>query len=149
MSTTIRFRMEYDFSSMILGLSKVLGSGDNWPILVSLTAVPSLLQTILLFFMPESPRFLILNKNDQEVGTKVLKKLRGTDNVEEELQDILAEASGSGSGGDANFSVWQLLVSSKFRLALFVTICMHLSQQLSGIVAIFYYSTSFFQVSTK
>lgn len=45
-----------DFS-MILGLSEVLGSASNWPVLVSLTAVPSVLQTILLLFLPESPRY--------------------------------------------------------------------------------------------
>ncbi len=34
--------------------------------------------------------------------------------------------------------------SSRYRLPLFICILMHLSQQLSGMVAIFYYSTKFF-----
>ena len=44
------------FMSMVLGLNGVMGSETNWPILISLTAVPSVLQTILLFALPESPR---------------------------------------------------------------------------------------------
>ncbi len=34
---------------------------------------------------------------------------------------------------------------SQYRLALTIAVAMHLSQQLSGILAIFYYSTDFFQ----
>ena len=46
------------FMSMVLGLNGVMGSETNWPILISLTAVPSVLQTILLFALPESPRYV-------------------------------------------------------------------------------------------
>ena len=78
-------------------------------------------------------------------GKSALKKLREKEDINEELEEILAE--GNNSENSSSMSVWQLLINSKLRLALFVTICMHLSQQLSGIVAIFYYSTKFFQVS--
>jgi len=130
------------FLSMILGLNDVAGSGDKWPILISLTAVPSALQTILLFGLPESPRYLILEKKDEYAGTQALKKLRNTDDIDDELEEIKAESNTSNDS--TSLSVLQLLRTSDLRLALFVTICMHLSQQLSGINAIFYYSTSFF-----
>ena len=90
-------------------------------------------------------RYLILDKNNLDEGEKSLKKLRGTDDIEDELQEIMAE--GNASENSESMSVWQLLKNKKLRLALFITICMHLSQQLSGIVAIFYYSTKFFEVS--
>lgn len=131
------------FLSQILGLNSVLGSTDTWPILVSLTAIPAAIQAILLLFLPESPRFLILDKKDEDAGKKALKKLRQTDDIDEEMEEIKAEANASNDSG--SLSVLQLLMSSELRLALFVTICMHLSQQLSGITAIFYYSTKFFQ----
>merc|ERR1711988_1206747 len=127
---------------MILGLNDVVGSGDKWPILISLTAVPSALQTILLLGLPESPRYLILEKKDEEGGMKALKKLRNTDDINEELDEIKAESNTARDS--TSLSVLQLLKTPNLRLALFVTICMHLSQQLSGINAIFYYSTSFF-----
>jgi len=131
------------FLGMILGLSNVLGSDTNWPILVSLTAIPSVLQTILLFAIPESPRYLILSKKDEEAGRKILVKLRNTEDVDDELEEIKSEAVPN-SEDSGSLSVWQLIRSKHLRLALFVTICMHLSQQLSGITAIFYYSTKFF-----
>ena len=80
-------------------------------------------------------------------GEKALKKLRGTNDIEEELQEIRAE--GNNSENSESMSVLQLLTNKKLRLALFITVCMHLSQQLSGIVAIFYYSTKFFEVSLE
>merc|ERR1712051_401378 len=130
------------FLGQILGLNGVMGS-DYWPILVSFTAFPSALQTILLFALPESPRYLILEKKDEAAGTQALKKLRNTDDIDEELDDIKAEANASSN--ETSLSIWQLLCTPNLRLALFVTVCMHLSQQLSGINAIFYYSTQFFK----
>lgn len=133
------------FLSMILGLNSVLGSAENWPVLVSLTAIPACIQTLLLFLLPESPRFLILDRKDYEGGKQALAKLRASDaDIDEEMSEIQAESNNDSTG---SLSVWQLLTSSNLRLALFVTICVHLSQQLSGITAIFYYSTKFFTVS--
>ena len=91
--------------------------------------------------------YLILERNKLADGEKALKKLRGTNDIEEELQEIRAE--GNNSENSESMSVLQLLTNKKLRLALFITVCMHLSQQLSGIVAIFYYSTKFFEVSLE
>ena len=130
-------------TSMILGPRTVLGGPNSWPTLLALTAVPAILQCVILPFMPETPRYLILSKGNIEDGKKALKKLRNTDNVRSEIEELQNEEANKGSN-DASFSMLQLLTSSKLRLSLFVCICLHLSQQLSGIVAIFYYSTSFF-----
>ena len=46
------------FYSTLLGLGNVLGSEEYWPVLVSLTAIPAVLQFILLLFLPESPRLV-------------------------------------------------------------------------------------------
>merc|ERR1719180_191500 len=46
--------------------------------------------------------------------------------------------------GEARDALLELIGSSKLRLPLLICIFMHLSQQLSGMVAIFYYSISFF-----
>ena len=43
--------------SMVLGLNGVLGSIDSWPILICFTILPSVLQSVLLYMVPESPRY--------------------------------------------------------------------------------------------
>ncbi len=83
---------------------------------------------------------------DDEAGRKALVQLRNNDNVTDELNEIKAEVNSSNSES-GSFSIFQLLTLSKFRLALLVSICVHLSQQLSGMPAILYYSTKFFSVS--
>merc|ERR1719356_1314975 len=45
---------------------------------------------------------------------------------------------------EPEMSILELIGSSNLRLPLTVCVVMHLSQQLSGMVAIFYYSISFF-----
>ena len=92
-------------------------------------------------------RYLILEVKDEEEGRKALVKLRNTDNVFEELNEIKSEVITSSNNESGSLSVFQLLTQKKFRLALIVTICVHLSHQLSGMPAILYYSTKFFTVS--
>ena len=130
-------------TSMVLGLEEALGGDDTWPILLALTAVPSLLQCFILPFMPETPRYLILSKGEINQAQVALEKLRNTPDVRSEIEEI--ENEEKSNDNEANVSIWQLLMSKKLRLCLFVCICLHLSQQLSGMVAIFYYSTDFFK----
>ena len=46
---------------------------------------------------------------------------------------------------DQSLGILGMLKQKSLHLSLFVCICLHLSQQLSGMVAIFYYSTNFFK----
>ena len=130
-------------TSMVLGQEKVIGGRDSWPILLALTLVPAIIQCIILPFMPETPRYLVLSKKNIEGGKRALEKLRNSVDVQSEIEELQNEESARES--ETSFSLVQLLTTSRLRLSLFVCICLHLSQQLSGITAIFYYSTSFFK----
>ena len=46
------------------------GSEELWPYLLALTAAPAIVSAIVLPFFPESPRYLLLNKNDKAAATK-------------------------------------------------------------------------------
>ena len=127
----------------ILGMEHFLGGLDSWPILLSLTWVPSLLQCVMLPLMPESPRYLILFKGQIKIAEKALKKLRQSDNVKSELQEILKE--GRKEKIVKKYSICQLLSSNELRLALVAGCCLQLSQPLCGISSILYYSTSFYE----
>ncbi|XP_059086366.1 glucose transporter type 1-like [Tigriopus californicus] len=130
------------FFSQVLGLEVVLGSRTLWPLLLALGgAVPSILQVILLPLNPESPRYLIITKGQEEAGRKALAKFSKSANPEAEFEEI---RSSMDVGNQEKMSVIQLLKSKECRLPLLICVLMHLSQQLSGMVAIFYYSTTFF-----
>lgn len=42
-----------------------MGNSTMWPFLLGLTFIPAVLQCILLPFCPESPRFLLINCNEE------------------------------------------------------------------------------------
>lgn len=42
-----------------------MGNEDLWPLLLSIIFIPALVQCILLPFCPESPRFLLINRNEE------------------------------------------------------------------------------------
>ena len=135
----------------MLGLSSGLGSETGWPILLALAAVPGLASTLIMYFMPESPRYLILNQSQEQEGREALRRLRGhaTDEaaaIQSEVEEILAEKKeGDAANEGPKMSVMDLFKDSGLRMALLVCVSMHLSQQLSGIGAIFFYSTGFFE----
>lgn len=60
----------------IVGLDFLLGNHELWHILLSLSAVPAVLQSLLLFFCPESPRYLYI-KLDEEDKAKKSKSMGG------------------------------------------------------------------------
>ncbi len=71
------------------------GAGD-WRAMIAVGAIPAVVLGIGICFLPESPRWLILNEKETE-ASNVLKKIRETDDVGGELDDIktsLAEEKG-------------------------------------------------------
>merc|ERR1719244_568977 len=131
------------FLGQVLGLESVLGS-SHWPWLLAVTTLPPALQLLILMRSPRSPRYLALTLGMPEEARKELLKLRGGQDqrVDQELKEILEEGSGD---QESEMSLLELLKSQKLRLPLVICVVMHLSQQLSGMVAIFYYSVTFFE----
>nr|XP_021522314.1 solute carrier family 2, facilitated glucose transporter member 3-like [Aotus nancymaae] len=54
------------FGRYIFGLEFILGSEVLWPVLLGFTIVPAILQSAALPFCPESPRFLLINRKEEE-----------------------------------------------------------------------------------
>lgn len=52
-------------SPQVFGLDSIMGNEELWPLLLSVIFAPALLQCVLLPFCPESPRFLLINRNEE------------------------------------------------------------------------------------
>ncbi|KAM4772250.1 solute carrier family 2, facilitated glucose transporter member 2 [Rhinophrynus dorsalis] len=128
--------------SQIVGLDFILGSKDLWPVLLGISGVPAVLQTILLLFCPESPRFLLIKLGKQEAAKKNLIRLRGNYDPTKDIEEMKKEKEEAES--EKKVSIIQLFKSPNYRQPLLVSLVLHISQQFSGINGIFYYSTSIF-----
>ncbi|XP_041077806.1 solute carrier family 2, facilitated glucose transporter member 3-like isoform X2 [Polyodon spathula] len=131
--------------AQVFGLEFILGSQSLWPVLLGLTVIPALIQTIALPFCPESPRFLLINKNQEEKAKEILKKLRGTADVQQDLQEMKDESLKMMQ--EKKVTIPELFRSPSYRQPIIIAIVLQLSQQLSGINAVFYYSTNIFETA--
>ncbi|KAJ6658782.1 hypothetical protein lerEdw1_019704 [Lerista edwardsae] len=129
-------------AAQILGMRMILGSADGWPILLGLTGVPAALQLLLLPFFPESPRYLLIQKGDEEGARAALKRLRGREDVEDEIEEMREEDLAEKAEG--RMSVITLFTYRGLRWQLISIIVMMMGQQLSGVNAVYYYADAIY-----
>ncbi|MTK64949.1 MAG: sugar porter family MFS transporter [Methanobacterium sp.] len=105
----------------------------SWRWMLGLAVIPSLILAFGMLFMPPSPRWLI-SKGFESRAIKVLKKIRGINNVDKEVteieQTLLLENEGKRSD----------LLEPKLRSALIIGIGLAAFQQLTGINTVIYYA---------
>jgi MFS transporter, SP family, xylose:H+ symportor len=121
------------------GISKA-GSGDawlnsiGWRYMFLSGAVPAGLFLLLLFLVPETPRFLMLKKNES-AARAVLDKLVTPEEAEKEIAEIRASLSEHHSGKMLSFG----------GMLIFIGIMLSVFQQFVGINVVLYYATDIFK----
>jgi len=112
---------------------------QGWRWMVGLAAIPGVILATAMIYMPESPRWLAKSGNVQK-ALAVLSRIRGTPNVNAELQEIqstLAQETGRGN--------WSDLFARNVRPALTVGIGLAVFQQVTGINTVIYYAPTILQ----
>uniref|UniRef100_A0A8C2BFM9 Solute carrier family 2, facilitated glucose transporter member 5 n=1 Tax=Cyprinus carpio TaxID=7962 RepID=A0A8C2BFM9_CYPCA len=120
--------------AQIFGMKEIMGTPTMWPFLFGFTFIPALLQCALLPFCPESPRYLLINQNEEAKAKTVLKKLLGTEDVDADMQEMREESRQMMR--EKKVTIPELFRSSLYRQPIFIAIMLQLSQQLSGINAV-------------
>lgn len=110
----------------------------GWRYMFGSESLPALLYFLLLLFVPESPRWLMM-KGEREKAATILKR----NNTDNEAQALLAEMDASANKKEK--SEWKLLFHPSLRLALLVGIGLSVFQQITGINAILYYAPEIFK----
>jgi SP family facilitated glucose transporter-like MFS transporter 3 len=128
----------------IIGLDVVLGTAELWPVIFGLSLVPTLIHTGL-FFTVESPKYMFINKGNEEATRSILLKLRENDErlVQAEIDDLADEKQRIAQQDQVTWG--DMVRRPSLRRALVVTVVLQLSQQLSGINAVIFYSTGIFE----
>lgn len=115
------------------------GFGQNaWRWMFSVHVIPATILGIGMLFVPDSPRFLVVQGKEDE-ARQVLQKIRTTGNVEKELEQIKSKVQ------KEEEKSWKVLFVPPLRLALIVGVGLALLQQVTGINTIIYYAPTLFQ----
>lgn len=111
----------------------------SWRLMLGISGVPALAYFVLLFLVPESPRFLVM-KNKIEQAKAVLAKIDDTqvNQMIHSMQRQIAQNSSESKG--------TLFVKTN-RKAIFVAFLVAMFNQFSGINAILYYAPRIFEQS--
>ncbi|MEJ7738627.1 MAG: sugar porter family MFS transporter [Chitinophagaceae bacterium] len=125
------------FSNYLIGQ----GGETSWRWMLGVQAVPSLLYLILLRFVPESPRWLMLIKGKVDEARKVF-KIINPQHYEQELEAIQKNNQEEIETGLAG-----TLLSKKYKFPIFLAVVFAFFNQVSGINAITYYAPRIFEMT--
>ncbi|XP_064457955.1 glucose transporter type 1-like isoform X2 [Ornithodoros turicata] len=131
--------------SQILGIQVILGTAEGWPYLLAIAVIPAILQLVLLPLCPESPRYLLISKQQESLARGALQKLRCSSLVEDDIEEMKTEEQAQQQ--ESKITMMQVMSNKSLQLPLLIGVMMHLSQQLSGINAVFYYSVRLFEAA--
>uniref|UniRef100_A0A8C5TMP1 Uncharacterized protein n=1 Tax=Malurus cyaneus samueli TaxID=2593467 RepID=A0A8C5TMP1_9PASS len=122
------------FCAQVLGLPELLGKDRFWPLFLSMVVVPASLQLLLLHCFPESPRYLLIERNDICGATRALHRFLGTPDVQDVIEEMKEERRSLSSM--EMVSVWQLLRDRSVRWQTLSVAVVNAGMQLSGIDAL-------------
>lgn len=91
-------------------------------------------QILTLPFCPESPKYLLINKNNESAAKRALIWLRGSNTVHEEVDVMKAEHDAAKLV--PKVTMRELVTNSALRIPLIISLTVMVAQQLSGINAV-------------
>ncbi|XP_041108379.1 solute carrier family 2, facilitated glucose transporter member 12 [Polyodon spathula] len=110
---------------------------NGWKYMFGLVIPPAFLQAAAMFFLPISPRFLI-KKGKNESATYVLRKLRASNDIDEELNSITASLK-----EEQQYRFWDLFSSKdNMRARLLIGVVLVIFHQATGQPNILYYAST-------
>lgn len=113
---------------------------NGWRYSLGVAAVPAVIMTVGSIFLPDTPNSLI-ERGKQEKARQMLQKIRGTDNVDDEFQDLL-EASEVAKQVE---HPWKNITQKQYRPQLVITLLIPFFQQFTGINVIMFYAPVLFK----
>jgi len=112
---------------------KGVGGANDWRWMLAVLAIPSIIYSALVIGVPESPRWLITNRNDITSSKKILADL-GIANVDAEVNSIIESYKHETSGSKVS------LFNKKYSKVLWLAFMVAFFNQWSGINFILYYA---------
>jgi MFS transporter, SP family, arabinose:H+ symporter len=139
------FQFNIVFGIVVAYFSNYLLNGvagdDSWRWMLGVVAIPSAIYTLLMFFVPESPRWLIIHKGDYNNARKTLQVSdpEGVDEALRELEISITE--------DKQRESLTAFFTKKYSVPILLAFLIAVFNQLSGINAIIYFAPRVFELA--
>ena len=134
---TAMYQFNIVFGILIAFISNYLlqgvGGANDWRWMLGVLGIPSIIYTLMVTGVPESPRWLVSIKNDLPAAKKVLQQI-GEEKPDQEINDII-KANASIEHGKT-----ETIFSSSYTRVLWLAFLVAFFNQLSGINFILYYA---------
>uniref|UniRef100_A0A3B3RI80 Solute carrier family 2 member 9, like 1 n=1 Tax=Paramormyrops kingsleyae TaxID=1676925 RepID=A0A3B3RI80_9TELE len=127
-------------SGQLAGLKEFLGHESLWNVLLSLPGILAFIQLVALLFIPEAPRYLLIDKDNKEMCQKALQTLWGVGEYKVEMEEMMLEQVAI--KGQPSKSVVGLMRDHLVRWQLLTIMVITFSIQFSGVSAISSFSYS-------
>ena len=152
LAVTIGFLGAYLVNYQLLGYSmsnpdastgwwNLIFVSEVWRGMLGMETLPAIMFFIIIFFIPESPRWLIL-KGKEEKATNILERIYTSS--KEALFQLTETKSVLSSESK---SEWKLLLQPGIRKAVIIGVCIAMLGQFMGVNAVLYYGPSIFENS--
>ncbi|KUF86169.1 Sugar transport protein 7 [Phytophthora nicotianae] len=130
------------FGQWLANLVNILveNSDQGWRISNAVSMIPPIIVMLGIFCVPESPRWTYQHKG-REMALSVLKRLRQTDNVRDELDAIGAQIDEEETGNKGLCGLWE----PSIRRRVIIAMTIQLGQQATGINPIMTYGSMIFK----
>lgn len=149
LAVTVGFLMAYAVNYLLLGVSHSASFAVPWAQLVFVTEVwrgmlgmetlPALMFFVIIFLIPESPRWLVVRGKDDKAAGILGKIYTNSAAVSQQLQDTKSTVSGEVK------SEWRELLQPGIFRAVVIGVCIAILGQFMGVNAVLYYGPSIFR----
>jgi sugar porter (SP) family MFS transporter len=112
---------------------------EPWRWMVGAEALPALFYTFVVFFIPESPRWLLLKEKDRAAAEATLAVIDPQTPVQTQINDILSDHK--------SVNTDESIFDKKYRFPLILAFLIAFFNQFSGINAFLYYAPRIFEIA--
>ncbi len=124
-----------------------IGLADNtWRFMVGSEIIPAFIWLVLLFFIPESPSWLVYKERSEEAAV-VLEKIYDKKEIPAQIEDMKESIQTSVSSEDKQSIGSQLkeMFSSRYSKIVIIATTIAIAQQVSGINVVLFYAPTIFE----
>lgn len=118
-------------------IGEFMGVG-NWRLMLGLEAIPAVIYCYMVTTVPQSPRWLILNKNEDEKAKEILTLLNPEANVDELVSEVRSTVNEGRTGN---------IFSGKYNFPILLAFLIAFFNQVSGINFVLYYAPRIFEMA--